>query len=319
MKTFFRILIVLGCIMSIPGMFSFGQVKINNDGSGPDPSSMLDVKSTTKGVLIPRMTASQRAAIATPATGLLVFQTDGTTGAYYFSGTAWTYLGFGSGDGFSGNAIDIDGNVYPTVKIGSQEWMAKNLKATHYCNGDAIPNVSDDNSWDGLTTGAYCWYDNNEITYKPLYGALYNGYAVGDSRNICPNGWHVPTDAEFTTLANSLGGENVAGAKMKSDLGWTLPNDSATNISSFSALPGGKRYYWYINKSSDPKAERLPLSTGGAINQSDAPLYASFCCIGDEGYWWTTSSCRRLVYYNVTLSYGSNWSRQGYSVRCVKD
>jgi uncharacterized protein (TIGR02145 family) len=319
MKTIFRLLIILGCIMAIPGMFGFGQVKINNDGSNPDPSSMLDVKSTTKGVLIPRMTASQRTAIASPANGLLVMQTDGAAGAYYFSGTAWTYLGFGTGDGFSGNAIDIDGNVYPTVKIGGQEWMAKNLKSTHYCNGDAIPNVSNDNSWDALTTGAFCWYNNDEVTYKPLYGALYNGYAATDSRNICPAGWHVPTAAEFTTLANYLGGENVAGAKMKSDLGWTLPNNSATNISSFSALPGGRRYHWEINKSSDPNAESLTSSPVDVINPSDAPLNASFCCIGDNGNWWTTSSCRSLVYSDGALSYGTSWSMQGYSVRCLKD
>jgi uncharacterized protein (TIGR02145 family) len=135
---------------------------------------------------------------------------------------------------------DIDGNIYHTVTIGTQVWMVENLKTTKYRNGDPIPNVTG-NAWAALTTGAYCWYNNDAATYKATYGALYNWYAVADSRNIAPTGWHVPTDAEWTTLTTFLGGESVAGGKLK-ETGtnhWTSPNTGATNETGFTALPGG--------------------------------------------------------------------------------
>jgi len=139
-----------------------------------------------------------------------------------------------------GTVTDIDGNVYNTVTIGVQVWMAENLKVTHYRNGDAIPNVTDNGQWSDLSTGVYCNYDNNESNVA-TYGRLYNWYAVEDSRNIAPEGWHVPSDTEWQTLVDYLGGASVAGVKMKETgtIHWNSPNTGATNESGFSALPGG--------------------------------------------------------------------------------
>jgi uncharacterized protein (TIGR02145 family) len=114
----------------------------------------------------------------------------------------------------SGTVTDIDGNVYQTVTLGGQVWMAENLKVTRYRNGDPIPCVNDASAWSGLSTGAYCHY-NNDFNNAAIYGRLYNWYAVSDSRNIAPGGWHVPTDTEWQTLVDLLGGSSVAGGKMK--------------------------------------------------------------------------------------------------------
>ena len=138
---------------------------------------------------------------------------------------------------------DYDGNIYHTVTIGTQVWMVENLKTTHYRNGDPIPNVTINRDWFGLSTCAFCWYNNDESTYKNPYGALYNWYAVNDSRNICPSGWHIPSEAEWTTLYTYIGGTSVAGGKLK-EAGfthWVSPNTGATNIIGFTALPGGIR------------------------------------------------------------------------------
>lgn len=135
---------------------------------------------------------------------------------------------------------DIDGNQYQTVKIGNQLWFAENLKVTHYQNGDTILNIIDDESVGNKTTGAWCDYQGN-TNNADTYGHLYSGYAVQDSRNICPKDWHVPNDAEWDTLIQYLGGESIAGGKMKESgtLHWSSPNAGATNDSGFSALPGG--------------------------------------------------------------------------------
>ncbi|MCD4693727.1 MAG: hypothetical protein K8R79_12490, partial [Calditrichales bacterium] len=135
---------------------------------------------------------------------------------------------------FPDTVTDIDGNVYKTVKIGSQVWMAENLKVTHYRNGDLIPNVAGKSEWKNLGIGACCNYDNNAAAY----GLLYNWYAVNDSRNIAPAGWHVPAEKEWQTLIDYLGGEAVAGGKMKErgTAHWKRPNTGATNSSGFSAL-----------------------------------------------------------------------------------
>ncbi len=138
---------------------------------------------------------------------------------------------------------DIDGNVYEIVTIGNQVWMAENLKVTHYRNGEPLPNVTDNIEWRNLDTGAYCNY-NNDVAYVATYGRLYNWFAVNDSRNIAPAGWHVPSDAEWQTLDDYLGSDtNDAGCKLK-ETGtshWRSPNEGATNESRFSALPGGAR------------------------------------------------------------------------------
>ncbi len=171
--------------------------------------------------------------------------------------------------------------------------MAENLRVTHYRNGDAIPNVT--TAWSGLTTGAYCWYDN--IATNEKYGALYNWYAVVDSRGLCPEGWHVPTDAEWDALINPLGGEYIAGGKMKaiSDL-WDSPNIDATNSSSFSGLPGGFR------------------------------SNTSFSHLSIYGYWWSSTEYTDTYSWSRRLEDGYGYARdlyrskwRGLSVRCLRD
>ena len=129
--------------------------------------------------------------------------------------------------------------ILPNVIIGAQTWSAKNLDITTYRNGDTIPQVTDPEQWGALTTGAWCYY-NNDSTNNAIYGKLYNWYAVIDSRGLAPLGWHVPSDKEWYTLIDYLGGVDIAGGKMKSVSSlWISPNTGATNSSGFSALPGG--------------------------------------------------------------------------------
>ena len=182
--------------------------------------------------------------------------------------------------------------------------MAENLRTTHYRNGDAIPNVTDNTAWNGLTTGAYCWYNNDEASYKMLYGALYNWYTGNDSRNLCPTGWHVPTDTEWTTLTTLLGNLSTGGGKMKStgtlEAGtglWSAPNTGATNESGFSALPGGIRD-----------------ATGTFINISEAANWWSATQSSTNYAWY-----RHASYNQASVSRGNLSKTFGYSLRCVKD
>ncbi|MBU6331934.1 MAG: hypothetical protein KGQ80_05920, partial [Bacteroidetes bacterium] len=147
--------------------------------------------------------------------------------------------------GFS-TVSDVDNNTYATVQIGTQCWTQSNLKVTKYRNGDIIPTGLSNAQWGSTTSGAYAIFNNDPVN-DALYGKLYNWYAVTDSRGLCPTGWHVPTDGEWTTLTTFLGGESVAGGAMKSTAtqptpgGWNAPNTGATNSSGFTGLPGGYR------------------------------------------------------------------------------
>lgn len=200
-----------------------------------------------------------------------------------------------------GTMTDIDGNIYKTITIGTQTWMAENLRTTKYRNGDSIPEVSGNLAWKNLNTHAYCNYENTTaLDDIATHGRLYNWFAVTDSRNLAPAGWHVATDAEWTTLTTYLGNENVAGGKLKETglLHWNNPNTGASNGSGFTALPGGRREY-----------------TDG-----------SFINLGTDGFWWTASaynpdySWYRYLHYDVTNIYRANFHKQyGFSVRCVKD
>jgi uncharacterized protein (TIGR02145 family) len=197
-----------------------------------------------------------------------------------------------------GPVTDIDGNVYNTVKIGTQVWMNENLKTTKYNDNTSIPIVTNTNMWSILSTPGYCWNDNDEATNKATYGGLYNWYTVNTGK-LCPIGWHVPGDAEWTLLTNYLEGVSVAGGKLK-ESGydhWNSPNTGATNETGFNALPGGSRGYDGI-----------------------------FGGIGDYGFWWSSSGYNssyawyRYVEYDlssVARSYGSK--EDGFSVRCVRD
>jgi len=143
----------------------------------------------------------------------------------------------------NGAARQIPDEIYGFVKIGTQIWMSENLRTTKFNDGTPIPLITSKGSWKNLTTPGYCWNDNDSVTNKSKYGALYNWYTINTGK-LCPFGWHVPTNDEWTTLSNYLGGKNVSGGKMKeqgTDL-WSKPNYGATNKSGFSALPGGLRY-----------------------------------------------------------------------------
>jgi len=185
-----------------------------------------------------------------------------------------------------------------TIQIGSQTWMAENLKTTKYNDGAAIPLVADNTAWSLLSTPAYCWYDNDAGTYKATYGAIYNWYAVNTGK-LCPSGWHVPLDAEWTTLETTLGGKAVAGGKLKevSLVHWASPNTGAVNSSGFTALPGGYRY-----------------------------RSGTFSSIGNYGGWWAaTQYDATFAWYRYLTSGGNdlvviaNYKTSGYSMRCVKD
>ncbi len=192
---------------------------------------------------------------------------------------------------------DIDGNVYNTVSIGLQVWMKENLKTTKYNDGTAIPNVTDNTAWRNSTTSAYCWYDN-DISNKELYGALYNWYAVNTGK-LCPKGWHSPTDAELTTLSDCLGGDDIAGGKLK-EMGtthWASPNEDATNESGFTALPGGYRNW------------------DGNFNHA-----GSYTCIWSSSELNDLEAWFREIYgWKPDFTNSEDVKEYGFSVRCVKD
>ena len=148
--------------------------------------------------------------------------------------------------GYGPNITDTEFNSYKTVYIGTQQWMAENLKVSKYNDGTAISNLTDNTQWQNNTTGAWSYY-NNDVTNNAKYGKLYNWYAVSKTsngnKNVCPTGWHLPTDFEWAVLTDYLGGASVAGGKMKiaGAINWNSPNTDATNTYLFSALPGGGR------------------------------------------------------------------------------
>ena len=176
------------------------------------------------------------------------------------------------------------------VTIDSQVWTSKNLDVATYRNGDVIPQVQDPNAWANLTTGAWCYYDN-DASNGTKYGKLYNWYAVNDPRGLAPKGYHIPTDAEWTQLSDYLGGYEEAGTKMKSTSGW-VKNGNGTNSSGFSGLPGGYRY------------------SNGTFNY-----------IGKDGSWWSSlyAGSRTLRYNAGSLYSGYGSKRVGLFVRCLRD
>ena len=192
---------------------------------------------------------------------------------------------------------------FPAVTIGAQHWMYRNLDVDHYRNGDSIPEVRDSATWANLKTGAWCYY-NNDPSLSAIYGKLYNWYAVNDPRGLEPSGYHIPSDSEWTVLTTYLGGEYVAGGKLKStgtiESGnglWYSLNTGATNESGFSALPGGRR--------------------------NDISNYK---IIGYFGYWWsaTESYSHEALYRNLTWQSSFIYDftgpkKFGCSVRCIKD
>lgn len=260
---------------------------INTDGSSADASALLDVKSTSKGFLPPRMSTVQRDLILIPAAGLVIFNIT-TNSLQLYNGTGWVSLTTPSN-----TAVFL-----PTIVIGSQQWMSKNLEVAFYRNGDLIPQITDPTVWASLTTGAWCYY-NNDSTMGTKYGKFYNWYAVNDPRGLAPQGWHIPSDLEWTTLGTTLGGSSIAGGKMKEagTLNWTSPNTSGNNNSGWAGLPGGYR------------------SNDGTFGD-----------VTVTGSWWsatenvtTTAWYRGLTYSGGGIYIYDANKRVGFSVRCVRD
>ena len=195
---------------------------------------------------------------------------------------------------------DIEGNVYHTVTIGTQVWMVENLKTTKFNDGTPIPTQKNDALWDALTTPAYCWYNNDSVSNKSTYGALYNWFAVKTGK-LCPAGWHVATSNEWNDLVDFCGGQYAASSALR-EAGithWTSPNSDATNSTGFTALPGGYRM------------------VAGSFSQKG----------GCANFWTSTepgsgSANYRLLMFNSTevknLTF-SNDEMYGFSVRCIRD
>jgi uncharacterized protein (TIGR02145 family) len=194
---------------------------------------------------------------------------------------------------------DIDGNIYNTVTIGTQVWMAENLKTTKFQDSTDIPYITDNKNWNALFKPAYFWYDNDEKANKKTYGALYNWYVVSTNK-LCPAGWHIPGNSEWATMIKELkGGDRVAGGMLK-ETGmnhWRGPNKRATNSSGFTALPGGFR------------------DSNGKFHD-----------IGIYGGWWsnTETSATKAFYWGLLYDYGTAGSGEsqkaaGFSVRCLRD
>ncbi len=195
---------------------------------------------------------------------------------------------------------DIDGNVYRTVTIGEQVWMAENLKTTKYYDGKEIPQVSDNDEWTNLNSPAYCWYDNDEATYKNQYGALYNWHVI-NSGNICPSGWHVPTDDEWTTLRDYIANDghtrSRVAAALKSTTGWRDGGNGTDNYG-FSALAAGYRLF----------------NSGSYRDETENAYWWSATPDGDDFAWGRYIQFGGKILY--VLSYDH---KNGVSVRCLQD
>ena len=197
--------------------------------------------------------------------------------------------------------VEMDGYRYKGVSIGDQCWFAENLRTTVYADGTSIPEVTDEDAWSDLSWGARCDYEN-DTSHPHGYGKLYNGYAVDDSRGLCPSGWHVPTDEEWTDLEDYIISQGFSsgteGKALKSTSGWEY-DGNGTDDFGFSALPGGARYY-------------------------DGTFYVF--AAGYYGKWWCSSSSsggsamlRYLSIYSTDFEWTIYNQHSGFSVRCLRD
>jgi len=292
-------------------IFTFQFASAQNVGIGtntPNESAQFDVTSTNRCFLPPRMTCAQRNGKVNPAAGLIIYCTDcGTNGEWQgYNGTNWINMTMGIGS----NAVASMPNF--TTSCG-QTWTTQNLSVSRYRNGDPIPQVTDAKQWENLTTGAWCWYYNDSATYAATYGRLYNGYAVNDPRGLAPQGWHVPSDAEWNKLVKCIdpsadttivGYQNTTAGGVMKEVGtchWTSPNTGATNSSGFAGLPGGSR------------------SGGGSFDTYKDD-------VGKFGVWWssteygTTDVWSHCLFYKVAGVGRHNYSKAlGFSVRLVRD
>jgi uncharacterized protein (TIGR02145 family) len=269
----------------------FSHTRAQSVGLGaasPDSSALLDLNSKTQGFLPPRIYFQQRDNIVNPAAGLIIWCID-CKELLVFDGTIWK--------NFNGSAATIPDTTI--VGICNQVWMGKNLDVSKYRNGDSIPNVTDPVEWSNLTTGAWCWYNNDSATYSATYGKLYNWYAVNDPRGLAPPGWHIPGNDEWTTIVDCLGGDSTAGGAMKEagTAHWSDPNILATNSSGFTGLPGGIR--------------------------NNTGVFSDLTAVG---CWWSTlaEDATKAWILNLEVTTGAlfryaTFIKTGFSVRCIRD
>jgi uncharacterized protein (TIGR02145 family) len=245
--------------------------------------------------------------VGTTATDIASFSDTGLTPSTIYIYRVYSYNEGGKSPVYSNELTLTTNSTIPTITIGTQVWSTKNLDVATYSDGTPIPQVTDPTAWASLTTGAWCYYNNDSGT-GTTYGKLYNWYAVAGihdtdpntpNKKLAPTGYHVPSDAEWSTLTTNLGGESVAGGKMKATgtTLWINPNQDATNSSGFTGLPGGNRY-----------------NNG------------TFSDIGYFGFWWSSSEFDATFAWDRDLFYGSggafrfNYSKTfGFSVRCLRD
>ncbi len=277
-KTFLLIGFMLFC-----GLQLYAQVAINTNGSSADGSAMLDVKSTDKGVLLPRLTTVQIATLENPIDGLIVYNTNESRFYFFDEGSSlWREIAIGAGSisptgSFScGDDItDIrDSKTYKTVQIGSQCWMGENLAATELTDGTAIPNITVGGQWSGMNSMAYCWFNNDYLNYGSIYGAMYNWYTAQTGK-ICPDGWHVPSDMEWDVLIDYV-----------IDDGWSGNDATALKATtSWSNEGNGVDEYGFT-----------AFQAGGRNSNSDFDDYYAF--------WWSSTSSSSIYAYGRRMYYG---------------
>lgn len=291
-----RVFLLTICIFAIYTN-SFSQ----NVGIGtntPNPNSALEISDSTRGIIIPRMDSTKRKLIPN-IVGMLVYDSSYKS-FWYNNGSGWFSISPQTSTSQNNVSLGIDGNgnTFAIVTICTQQWTQKNLNVDTYRNGQSIPQVSNSSAWFALTTGAWCYYNNDPAT-AAVFGRLYNWYAVTDSRGLAPTGWHIPSQAEWLTLTqNCLVSDQGLKMKTTGTSIWTS-NPGATNSSGFSAVPGGFRG-----------------DTG------------SFFDLNNAGYFWSTTqdpgNAGAGIYLVLTgpgngVSLGATDKRSGLSVRCIKD
>ena len=301
-------------VIAVPTLITSGlkSVTLTTAASGGEISNDGGVAVTVRGVCwnttgLPTL-ADSHTSDGSGSSQFFSTLTDLTINTTYFVrayATNSVGTGFGNEVQFTQSepVVDTDGNAYSVVTIGSQVWLGENLKTTRFNDDITIPYVTDGIAWANTSTPAFCWYKNSESGFKSTYGGLYNWYAVNTGK-LCPTGWHVPSVDEYVVLLTYLGGDKIAGGKLK-EAGlthWSAPNLGATNGSGFTALPGGGRYN--IN------------SEGGAFSD-----------MGYVGYHWSATagvSASNAISYDLAYSLNSvvkiEYSkRDGGSVRCIKN
>ncbi len=277
--------------------------------STPHASAQLEVASSERGFLPPRMSFAERNAIQRPASGLMIWCSDCDSSGQLqvYNGIRW--VGMTPGEAKAPIIVTPPAPI-ETVTIGNQVWMVKNLSVDRYRNGDPIPQVTNAVAWGSLTTGAWCWYNNDSATYAEKYGRLYNWYAVNDPRGLAPVGYRVASNADWskltkflsptadTTCTNCFPSSTAGGAlKDAGIINWASPNTGGTNVTGFTALPGGDR------------------NSAGVFNY-----------VRNYGSFWTSTSFqpstalfRYLFSGSASIANNFDDKRVGYSVRCIKE